>query len=354
MDEKGGRVFVTQQTLVGWMPAVPFLLLAGALALMSLLVAGFIAAAAALRVRNTRKAKRWSALERDWGALVKRVSSSPTSVSAPAVAPRDRLYFVDYLYRSAVASTDREHSRLLAHLARPFLDAVARRATEGDSWQRARALQTVAELGEGRFRSLLVNGLDDDAEIVVLAATQALAREHPDAVGEVLNRLPRYRRWDARLLRATLTRFGASAAPAISARFADTTLEPPLRAVCAEALADLDYPYGADTAAACLGEETDTDLLASCLRLLRRTGTAAHAEMVRPLCESADPVVRAQAVAALARIGQAGDLERLKQALIDPSPWVARRAESGLEQRLESAPRPAAFMMGELRPVSGE
>jgi HEAT repeat protein len=103
--------------------------------------------------------------------------------------------------------------------------------------------------------------------------------------------------------------------------------------VCADTLARLDYPETNDTAIAVLDAETDVDLRASALRLIRRPASDAHRTIIRSLCVAEDSVVRAQAIACLARIGDHADIEMLEGALADLSPWVVLNATKGLKTR---------------------
>jgi hypothetical protein len=134
-----------------------------------------------------------------------------------------------------------------------------------------------------------------------------------------------------------LVSFGPAAAPALHALLADVNVDPAVRAVCADALAVLGADTADDTAVAVLDVGGDVDLLAACLRLLRGPASPAHLSTVRRLCQAQDDVVRGQAVACLARLGEASDRGILEAALDDASPWVVRSAERGLSMRATGA-----------------
>jgi HEAT repeat protein len=164
-------------------------------------------------------------------------------------------------------------------------------------------------------------------------------------VDALLARIDRYHHWDRRLLRSVLASFGSAAAPALAAAFADRTLPPYSRAVCADALVRLDYGEASEAAGQVLLEDDDLDLVAASLRLLGMRSSPAQREIVRDMCRLSDEVVRGQAVGCLARIGDEADLvDIVEPALLDASPWVARSAAHGLTVRtgrVWTAPAPA-------------
>jgi HEAT repeat protein len=132
----------------------------------------------------------------------------------------------------------------------------------------------------------------------------------------------------------------------------DERREPAVRAVSATALAYLRDVESADVAARVAATATNGDLLAAVLRILERVGRGAHAPAARTLLASPDPVVRAAAAAVLGRIGEPGDLERLRSACEDGSRWVALHAARALRnagdtqtlQRLASSGRERATL----------
>jgi HEAT repeat protein len=177
-------------------------------------------------------------------------------------------------------------------------------------------------------------GLDAPEPHVAMTAARAYAQVGLGPVDPLLARIDRYHNWDRRLLRSVLVSFGPSAAPALAQTYADLTLPAGSRAVCADALAELDYGEAADMATRVLLEEDDIDLVAASLRLLRAKSSAEQRAIVRDLCTVPDDIVRGQAVACLARIGDAADLSNVVESAIrDPSPWVARSAAHGLTER---------------------
>jgi HEAT repeat protein len=298
---------------------------------MLLVAIGFLVAASFLRRANNRKAAHWRALEGNWGAAVEAIArgASPETLHS-IVRPAERLVLLDFLYKATVNDTRPGRRALNAALAASYLPELARRVTGGDVWQRARAIRTLAELGGREHAPLIVAALDDPAPHVALTAARTYARLGLGTVEPLLDRIERYQGWDRRLLRLTLASMGAEAAPVMHARFADPQVAPRIRAVLADALADLRYEGANETAIEALALETEIDLKAAALRVIRAPVSERQREIVRTLCGSDDAVVRAQAVACLARIARPDDVSDLKRALEDFSPWVVLNATRGL------------------------
>jgi hypothetical protein len=304
-------------------------------ALMFLVMLAFLAAAARLRRANLRKAERWDHLEADWGEAIETIADGRIRAEElhAAIQPSERMVFLDFLYKSAVREERPVRRQLCRSLALPYRRALEERLRTGDAWQRARAIRTLAELAGEDAAGTVIGALDDPSPHVALTAARAYAQIGAGTVHPLLDRIERYGDWDRRLLRSLLASFGGGAAPALRARLEDPVTPSGVRAVCAEALAAMGQTIGRDTAVALLAGETDIDLLAATLRLLRPPASVAERQAVRALCASENVVVRGQAVACLARIGEDEDLLAVEQALADESPWVTLSATRGLEAR---------------------
>lgn len=314
-------------------PAMGVLLLSTAT--MFAVALSFLVAAWRLRRANNRKAAAWARLESSWGTLVESIALGYAEASAlhQRIAPKERLVFLDYLYKLAINEKRPDRRRLYSELARPYVDFLEARVHEGDVWQRARAIRTIAELVGTDLNGVVKSALDDEAPHVALTAARTYARLGLGPIEPLLERIERYQAWDRRLLRLTLASLGPDAAPALHMRFGDRAAAPRIRAICADALADLGYEDANETAVAALREETDVDLRAAALRLMRAPASERQRFVVRSLCAAEDPVVRAQAVACLARIGNDSDLGEVERALADLSPWVVLNASRGLSRR---------------------
>jgi HEAT repeat protein len=311
-----------------------------ATAVMFAVAVAFLFAAARLRRANRRKAEMWARLENRLDTVIGSVvhGSAPASTLHERIRPEERVVLLDYLYKLMTREARPARRALLQDLARPYLAELEKRARAGDVWQRARAIRTLAELAGKDARGAIMAGLDASEPHVAMTAARAYAQVGLGPVDPLLARLDRYHTWDRRLLKAVLASFGPAAAPALAQTLRDTTLPPHSRAVCADALAELDYGAAADIATKVLEQEDDIDLVAASLRLLGTSPSTAQRRVVRQLCADADEVVRGQAVSCLARIGDDADLVGyVKPALSDPSPWVARAAAHGLTLRSNRA-----------------
>jgi HEAT repeat protein len=309
---------------------------------MFVIAVAFLIAASVLRRANNRKAAHWARLETSWGTTIECIFHGVANADSLRPSGADRLVFVDYLYKSISSETRPGRRSLLRQLAVPHIPVVTARIRTGDIWQRARAIRTVAELAGADADGMITGALQDPAPHVALTAARTYARLRLGPIDPVLDRIERYQDWDRRLLRLTLSSFGPAAAPALHQRFADPDVPARIRAVCADALAEMDYEPVNDTALAVLREEADIDLRASALRGIRGPVADRHRYLVRSLCGAEDQVIRAQAVACLARIGDEADMTELERALADLSPWVVLNATRGLSTRRgAAAPLPA-------------
>lgn len=315
--------------------SLPMTILVASTAAMFTLAFGFLVAASTLRRANNRKAQHWGRLEANWGVAVEYIARGLAGVDTLhfTVARDQQLTLLDFLYKSAINDTRPERKPVYATLAQPYLSQLEKRVHNGDVWQRARAIRTIAELGGADQSSVIIKALDDPAPHVAMTAARAYARLKLGSIQPLLERIESFQVWDRRLLQMTLTSLGPSEAPALHACFADASQPTRTRAVCADTLARLDYPETNTTAIAVLEVEADVDLRASALRLIRRPVSEAHRQIVRTLCVTDDSVVRAQAIACLARIGDQSDIEMLEGALADLSPWVVLNATKGLKIR---------------------
>ncbi len=312
-----------------------FLLLSiaiGALFVVTLMLA---AITLLLRLKNVRTAAKWERLESRWEPKILQVISgeqSPATVRE-LVEPDEELYFVDLVLRYArrVRGADRTKLR---QLAAPYLDQVAKRATGADAERRARAVQTLGELGLPSHADTVVAALDDRSPLVAMIAARALAKkETPQFADAVLARLHRFTSWRPSFLASMLSSMGPEVAPVLRRTLENSAIDPEVRAIAATALRHLHDLDAAAVAAKVIESETQRDLSASCLRLLGTVGGPAHLPIVRRQMASPDFVVRATAAAALGTLGEPGDLDQLRRlAVDDESHWVAINAARALRE----------------------
>lgn len=287
--------------------------------------------AVVLRLRNEATARRWQRFEAQWQPLVLAILSGD---SAPAtlsdqVGARDADAFLEFLAQFGRHLRGTELDRL-GEVAAPFLPAPMADLHSGSPEKRARAVHLIGVLGRDQT-AVLIEALDDPAPLVGLTAARALTRRlEPGHVEAVVSRLHRFRHWRPAFLGAMLGALGADAAPILRWALGDARQAPRVRAVVADALADLADPAAGDVAARAATTATDAELIAACLRLLARSGQPDHLPTVRRHVDSEILIVRIAAFRALGALAVREDVPRLEQGLDDPSPWVAEHAAVGL------------------------
>ncbi len=331
-------------------PDWPIVLLGGTIILLIVTLLAFLIVALLLRRSNDRKARQWSEFERDWGELLGAVTrGEATSADVKAAVGRGReLHFVDYLYKQALRTEAADQRALLSRLAMPYLSRIAARTKGGDPERRARAVKTLGELGLSGYLSAVVASLDDPSPLVSMSAARVLAGS-PGApnVQEIVSRLDRFGDWNSRFLRSMLMQLGDLAAPGLRESAMDETLSPRIRAVCLDVLGHLEDEAAGGLAHAFLESDEDVDMWASALRVLRRCPNGDSLLLIQPLCDHPDPVIRAQAIGTLARLGDDKGLGVLESALHDSSPWVVMHAARGLKQRGRTEVLERALLMDE-------
>ncbi|MGE0441952.1 MAG: HEAT repeat domain-containing protein [Gemmatimonadales bacterium] len=315
---------MTPEHLIG---LVTVLVLAAS-SLCLLLAAGAIG----LRMKNALVAARWERSAVEWEPLVLEVLAGelpPESLLA-RVTPRDAEFFLDYLARFGRHLKGVELDRIEA-LARPFLGEILADLRAASAETRARALHLLGVLGGAANARHLLRALDDPAPLVGLTAARALTRHlEPSHVEAVVANLHRFRHWRPAFLSAMLAALGADAAPVLRWALGDRNVPAGVRAVVADALAQLADAAASDVAAAIADRESDPELLAACLRLLARAGHGDHLPPVRRLANSPQPIIRIAAYRALAVLAEAADAPLLERGLADSSIWVAEHAARGL------------------------
>jgi HEAT repeat protein len=313
---------------------IPLLVVAVMVAVVFALALLFALIALALRAGHARKARRRLALEEAWKPLLFRVlDGAEPSLLVSRVAPAERLFVVEFLFRYATRLTGMERD-VIRESAAPFLPLlVARISGEGDPEQRARAVRTLGLLGGSEYLQDVVEALDDPSPFVALTATRTLALgQHPYFVDRVLDRLDRFQEWSPRFLASMLTTAGPAAAHALRQMLIDRRRPVWHRQVAADALAEGNDLRAAAVAAGVLATPVDRDLQCACLRLLERVGSGREAPAARGLVRSDDPMVRLCAISALGAIGGPQDLPALRSALDERDPWIALNAARALRE----------------------
>jgi hypothetical protein len=292
----------------------------------------FSAYAIALRLRHGARDRRRARYAEKWKdrLLLALADEEEATALQRSVLEQERLPFVGFAVQYARRLRG-DGRATLGHLVRPFLGLIADRADSPSVEIRARAIQTLGMLGLPEHAPRVIAALDDTSTLVAMVAARALARqESPEYAQAVLARLHRFNGWDQRFLASMLASMGPGVAQALRDGLADVRAEPRSRAVLADALQIQGDLAAGDVAAQTLKTTDDRELLAASLRLLRDVGRPEHADAVRALARSADPVIRAHALSALGAVGGESDVPQLVESMRDSSPWAALNAAKGV------------------------
>lgn len=322
----------------GFLPAVTVVLVALTVAagLLTLTAVAIHVAADRSEARRAARWARWKPMLLD--ALVG--EREPSSL-ALLVSKGERGDYFRLLIAFALRLRDSSRD-VLVEAAAPHLDAALPWLDHPRADRRALATHLLGLLGSDADRRRLLPLLSDPSPEVAMTAARALARSGDLAYARPLvAALDRFETWGSPAVASMLVLFGIRVGPTLQAGLASRDLGELGRTACTEALRRLGYVPAADTAATVLRGEPPAPLevRAAALRLLHDVGSPGHAEVVRPLCDDAEEVIRLHAISALAALGsRPEDTARLEAALHDPSSWVALRAARGLAASGQTAP----------------
>lgn len=294
-----------------------------ALALLAVTFGGFTLVA---RFRHLRRDALREALKERWTPVLGQYltgDASRESVLEEVEAGRE-LVFVSFLLEYVRRLRGEEEGRI-RELAGPFLPRVAAQVAADRAELRARAVQTLGDLGLPGYAPVLLDALDDPSALVSMVAARGLCQGgRVDHLLPVLDRIQRFQRWSRRMVASMLAGFGPESAPILRRVLVEESRPKPVRAVAAWALADLNDAEAADLAADLLAREEDQDLKVSCLRVLETVGRPEHAPAVAGRLSDPSQAVRAAAARALGALGSVEDCAVLLELVAgDPSPWVA-------------------------------
>lgn len=311
-----------------------FLILLAFIALVTLCAGGFVAASILLRSRNNAIARSWAAFEARCDPVMLDVLAGlvPPAALHALLHPSEGRRFVEYLMRYGRRIRGRERE-LLVELAAPYLHTVSGDLRHPSVERRARATQSIGELGAGTYRGELLDALDDRAPLVCIVAAVALSREYrPDDVLRVIRSTSRLHLLTTRLLVSMLQRLGPDAAWAFRDVLADAAQPPKLRTVAAKVLAGFNDQQAGEIAVHVLDTTSDTDLRVALLQILQRIGSADHLPIARRLADDPVAAVRGAAIRMIGLAGGEDDVPVLIAALEDPVSWVAIHAAEGLRR----------------------
>jgi HEAT repeat protein len=285
-----------------------------------------------LRIANDRRAARRERLARRWEPAMLEVlgGAAPPEAIRDRVDEHDGLVFLSFLlgYARLLKGEERE---LVRAMAAPYLHLVVPRLDLGNAESRGNAVLMLARMGMPTYADEVASALDDPSPTVAMIAARSLFRPgHEEYFPTVLDHLHRFTGWSRSFLASMLAGGGPNAAPLLREILADPKRPPLVRAVASDALRELNDLYAVPLAIELIANETDRELVAGCLRILRQLGHREHVPYIRLLAGSRDPVIRATAVAALGAIGGPAEIPLLQEKLDDPSFWVSLEAARGL------------------------
>jgi HEAT repeat protein len=309
-----------------------FAVLAASVAVLFVVSASFAALALALRLRNDRAERRQQMLTDRWEPVMLEVlaGAAPAGRITALVAERDRSAFLTFLVGYARRLRGEERATIRG-MAMPLLPSLIRTLGRGSQEARGLAVHRLAEIGLPEHAGSVAEALRDRSPEVAVIAARGLFREGLEPYfPAVLAELPRFTRLSRPSLAGLLANGGPGAAPLLRAMLGDPAQSAQIRAVVADALTLLNDLDAVPLASALLEAGGDRELISACLRLVRQLGHRDHVAAVRPLVESADPLVRAAAAGALGALGGPAEVPLLQEALDDEHYWVSLQAARGL------------------------
>lgn len=227
-----------------------------------------------LRSRNLHKAHFWGELESRWEPLLEDIAKGRRvpDVIRPLVKPDEELYFVDLIMRRAVAAPAQQTS-IYRDLAAPYLKVLSERVATGDREQRARAVHTLAVLGEQQYLPVFMKALEDKSPLVALLSARALATWGEPAVAEhLLPALQRFEAWNPNVLASLLVSLGKTVAPSLRTNLRNTHHSSWVRTIAMKALTELRDPLATPLAVEILRQEKDINLQIAAIQLLAQMG----------------------------------------------------------------------------------
>lgn len=256
--------------------------------------------------------------------------SAPPEAIFDRVDDRDGIHFLSFLlgYARLLRGEERDLVRVMA---RPYLHLMVPRLQRGTAESRGNAVLMLARMGMPTYSDAVASALRDESPIVSMIAARSLFLPgHEGHFPEVLEHLPRFTGWSRSFLASMLASGGPNAAPLLRSIMTDTEESALTRAVASDALTELNDLASVPLALDLIGNETDRELVAGCLRILRHLGHREHVPAVRGMVSSRDPVIRSTAVSALGAIGGPAEVPLMQERLDDESFWVSLEAARGL------------------------
>jgi HEAT repeat protein len=296
-----------------------------------------------MRRRLARRMRRREAVFAAWRPLLFEVVAGG-SPRLPPLAPEDEDAFLLLWVQLQDGIRGEPLARLAAAGEAVGAHDLARRRIGGDdALGRVLALRTFGYLRRPGDWDEVLRWLDDPRAYLSLAAACALVRIDPErAPDEVLGRVATRADWPVPLFATVLAE---ASRPRLSARLGALCAElPPATLVRLLPLASLaDEPVVHGVLGGLLAAAQDAEVLAAALRHVRSPALLAA---VRRAAGHERWSVRVQAAAALGRVGEPCDRDRLVAMLRDPEWWVRYRAAQALAARPFASPAEIVALTG--------
>ncbi len=298
------------------------------------LALGFMVLAILLWLQNELESRKLSGLKSKWqNPLFDWISDSKRKSAVPVLVSPDQVpYFVDYL----LELTQRFHGSAMDALrlaAEPHLKIVAQSVSSRDPYTRAWAVRVLGIFGLPRYVNALRKGLRDSSPVIRMISFRSLILfGYLEYLDEMVSSLSGFSEWNQNFLASLLSTLGPQVADNLRQHFVSPQTPVQVKSVLAVALRQLNDAKSGPLAEKVLQKTSDRDLLISCLRLLRSSGTSEQSDAVRRLCLSNDFAVRAQAIRTLGSLGNSNDIPLLKRAMDEGNSWLSSHAAFSLKQ----------------------
>jgi len=282
--------------------------------------AGLVTLTFALMVASRRTRRRREALERRWRgpleALVLHGRIPPPPSAAERVVVRDMLLTYLGFLRGGEAET------IIAYLEDAgFVEEAVTRLRGNHIWDRAEAAEFLGRARSRKGVPALVAALDDDSEDVRTVAARSLAGIRDSATVQALaTTLGRPSRWTVSMVAEDLMEMGPEAVPALLDMLASDTHATAVAAV--KILGEIRDPRATVFIVILLRESENVNMRAQAAAALGKLGGPEARAALETALQDPGWQVRSQAAKALGRLAAPGTAPLLARAIFDSSWWV--------------------------------
>ncbi len=321
---------------------------------------GLVALTFALKVASRRAERRRAATERRWrGPLEElvlggRTPRAPIGAERPVV--RDMLLKYLSVLRGGEAAAIGDYLETSG-----FVDEAIERLGSRRGWDRAEAADLLGRVRSPKGVDALVATLDDANEDVRTVAARSLAAIHdPATVGALASTLGRPSRWTVSMVSEDLVEMGAEAVPALLDMLRADEHATVTAAV--KILGEIRDPRATLAVTQLLRGSTDLNVRAQAAAALGKLGGAEARSALEMALRDPAWQVRSQAAKALGHAGGPGTAARLAHAIFDDNWWVrvncaealARLGDQGRDELLRLLDAPDRFVREQCLGVAQE